>query len=123
MTDSDRRPFDTWAWLAKFGPYFTPPELLGERRPALATMRVYATRGRYTPTLHGVLRALGMAYFRGWAAPNLIAARLWEWLTERPGRFVVVAVTVKLLTFLPPVAWLVDHLIKPGADLALWLFL
>ncbi|MFG1776593.1 hypothetical protein ACGFIG_09210 [Micromonospora sp. NPDC049048] len=109
--------------MAQFGAYFTPPPLLTERRPALDTMRVYATRGRYTSGLHGAVRALGLAYYRGWATPSLVAARTWEWLTERPARFVVVAVTVKLLTFLPPVAWLVDHLIKPSVNAALWLFL
>lgn len=123
ITDSGRRPFDTAAWLARFGAYCTPPPLLTERRPALDTMRVYATRGRYAPSLHGGVRALGLAWYRGVAAPSLVGARVWEWLTERPARFVVAAVTVKLLTYLPPVAWLVDHLIKPGADFALWLFL
>lgn len=123
MTDSDRRPFDTAAWLAKFGAYFTPPPLLTERRPAVATMCRYADRGRYTADVHGAVRALGIAWFRGVAVAGLVGARLWEWLTERPGRFITVAVTAKLLSFLPPVAWTVDHLIHPGVDMALRIFL
>ncbi|WP_030487253.1 hypothetical protein [Micromonospora chokoriensis] len=123
MTDSDRRPFDTAAWLAKFKDNFTPPELLTERRPAVDTMRLYAQRGRYTADLHGAARALGIAYLRGVAVPGLVGARLWEWLTERFARLLVVGVTVKLLSFLPPVAWTVDHLIHPGVDLALRVFL
>lgn len=123
MTDSDREPFDTQAWLAKFGRHFTPPPLLTERRPAVDTMRLYAVRGRYTASLHGAVRALGLAWYRGIAIPGLVCARLWEWLTERPGRFVTVALTVKALSFLPPVAWTVDHLLHPGVDLALRVFL
>ncbi|MCX5119196.1 hypothetical protein OG992_18585 [Micromonospora sp. NBC_00362] len=123
MTDSDRRPFDTAAWLAKFKDNFTPPPLLTERRPAVDTMRLYAQRGRYTADVHGAVRALGIAWFRGVAVAGLVGARLWEWLTERPARFITVAVTVKLLSFLPPVAWTVDHLIHPGVDMALRIFL
>ena len=123
MTDSDRRPFDTAAWLAKFGAYCTPPPLLTERRPALDTMRLYVQRGRYTDGLSGPRRALGLVWFRGVATPALVAARLWEWLTERPARFLVVALTVKFLSFLPPVAWTVDHVIHPGVDTALRVFL
>lgn len=123
MTDSDRRPFTSADWIAKFRDHFTPPELLTERRPALDTMREYAARGRYTEHLHGAVRALGKAWLVLVAAPALVAARLFEWLLERPGRFAVAVVVVKLLSTLPPVGWLVDHVITPGADRALWLFL
>lgn len=123
MTDSDRRPFDTAAWVEKFRGHFTPPELLAERRPALDTMRRYALRGRYTEDTAGWRRALGIAWYRGVAAPGLVLSRIWEWVTERPARFLVIAVTVKFLSFLPPVAWLVDHVIHPGSDLLLRVFL
>jgi len=123
MTDSDRRPFNTAAWLAKFGAYFTPPELLTERRPAVATMREYARRGRYSADLHGPVRRLGLIWVHLVATPAVAVARLWEWLLERPARFAVAVLTVKALSTLPPVAWTVDHVIKPGADMALWLFL
>ncbi|MFG3639065.1 hypothetical protein ACGF3C_02175 [Micromonospora sp. NPDC047762] len=109
--------------MSRFGEHFTPPPLLTERRPAVEQMRLYAQRGRYTESLHGAVRALGVAWYRGVAIPGLIGARLWEWLTERPARFLLVAATVKALSFLPPVAWLVDHLIHPGVDLALRIFL
>lgn len=123
ITDSDRERFDTRAWLAKFGAYFTPPPLLTDRRPAVDTMRLYAVRGRYSGSLHGAARALGLVWYRGVAVAGLVSARIWEWLTERPGRFITVALTVKALSFLPPVAWTVDHLIRPSVDTALWLFL
>lgn len=123
MTDSDRKPFDTKAWRAKFGAYCTPPALLTERRPALDQMRLYAERGRYTEKLNGPVRRLGKAWLVLVAAPALVAARTFEWLLERPARVAVTVVVVKLLSTLPPVAWLVDHVIKPGADAALWLFL
>lgn len=123
MTDSDVLPVTTAEWVAKFKDHFTPPELLAERRPALATMRRYAERGRYTEQLTGPARALGLAYYRGVAAPSVVAARLWEWVTERPARLLVVLGVVKLLSFLPPVAWTVDHLIHPGVDMALRILL
>lgn len=123
ITDGDRRPWSSADWIRRFGAYCTPPALLTERRPAVDTMREYAHRGRYTSQLHGAVRALGIAWCRGFAIPALVAARVWEWLTERPARFLLVAVTVKALSFLPPVAWLVDHVIHPGADVALRVFL
>ncbi|MFE9955817.1 hypothetical protein [Micromonospora sp. NPDC005299] len=123
MTERERRPFDTRAWLAKFGAYCTPPALLTERRPAVDTMRLYARRGRYTGQLRGPARRLGLIWLAMVAAPALVAARTWEWLMERPARFAVTVVTVKLLSTLPPVAWLVDHVIHPGADVALRVFL
>ncbi|MCZ7440797.1 hypothetical protein O7598_31115 [Micromonospora sp. WMMC241] len=123
ITDGERRPWSSADWLAKFGRHCTVPELLTERRPAVDTMREYALRGRYTSQLHGAVRALGIAWCRGVAIPGLVLARLGEHLTERPARFLLVAATVKALSFLPPVAWLVDHVIHPGADLALRVFL
>lgn len=123
MTDSDRRPFDTAAWLAKFGAYFTPPPLLTERRPAVDTMRLYAQRGRYTGSLYGPARRLGLIWLGAVAVPGLVFARVWEWLLERPTRFAVTVLVVKALSTLPPVAWTVDHVIKPSAAAALWLFL
>lgn len=123
MTDSDRRPFDTAAWLAKFGAYFTPPQLLTERRPAVDTMRRYAERGRYTTNLYGPVRRLGLIWVHVVATPALVFARAWEWLLERPARFAVAVLVVKALSTLPPVAWTVDHLIHPGADMALRVFL
>ncbi|MDM4721174.1 hypothetical protein QTQ03_28050 [Micromonospora sp. WMMA1363] len=123
MTDSDRRSLDSRAWLSRFGAYCTPPALLTERRPALDTMRLYAERGRYTDSRRGLVRAFGRAWLALVAVPAVAAARLFEWLLERPARFGVAVVTVKLLSTLPPAVWLVDHVIHPGADLALWLFL
>ncbi|MEU6204610.1 hypothetical protein ABZ814_13595 [Micromonospora musae] len=123
MTDGDRRPFTSADWVRKFGAYCTPPAMLTERRPALDQMRLYAERGRYSESLRGPLRAAGKAWLILVAAPALVVARTFEWLLERPARFAVTVVVVKLLSTLPPVGWLVDHVIKPGADVALWLFL
>ncbi|WFE45286.1 hypothetical protein [Verrucosispora sp. WMMD1129] len=122
MTDSDRRPWTSADWINKFRDHFTPPSMLTERRPAVETMRDYARRGRFAAS-KGLLRNCGIAWCRFIAVPSLIGARVWEWLTERPARFLVVAATVKALTFIPPVGWLVDHVITPSVNAALWLFL
>lgn len=109
--------------MARFGAYCTPPPILTQRRPALDTLRDYARRGRYTESLNGGVRALGMAWYRGVAVPVTVAVRYVEWLFERPARFLVVAATVKALTFLPPVGWLVDHIIRPACAAAAWVLL
>ncbi|PWR08555.1 hypothetical protein DKT68_15170 [Micromonospora acroterricola] len=123
ITDGDDRPTTTGEWLARFGDYCTPPALLTERRPAVEQMRLYARRGRYTEQLHGPARRLGLIWLGAVAVPALVVARFAEWVLERPARCAVAVLTVKALSFLPPVVWLVDHVISPGADAALWLFL
>ncbi|TBL44225.1 hypothetical protein EYA84_01935 [Verrucosispora sp. SN26_14.1] len=122
MTEGDRRPWTSADWINKFRDHVTPPPMLTERRPAVETMRDYARRGRFAAS-KGLLRNAGIAWCRFVAVPSVVVARTWEWLTERPARFVVVAVVVKLLTFIPPVGWLVDHVITPSVNAALWLFL
>ena len=99
------------------------PALLTEQRPAAETIVEYARRGMYTPKLTGPVRRGGIAWAYTAAIPVTVIARLTEWVFERFGRFITILVTVKALTFLPPVGWVADHLIKPAAHAALWLFL
>ncbi|MBQ1064452.1 hypothetical protein [Micromonospora sp. C41] len=86
-------------------------------------MREYVERGRYVETLKHPRRRLARVWLAVVAIPAVAVARLFEWLLERPARFAVTVVTVKLLSTLPPVAWLVDHVLTPGADMALRVFL
>lgn len=108
-------------WVRSRG-YWTLPPLLTEHPPTADTITAYARRAGYTGTT-GPKRAAGILWAYSLAIPTLAASRLWAWTWERPGRLVTVAVTVKLLSFTPPFAWTVDHLIKPGVNAALWLFL
>ncbi|WP_435233390.1 hypothetical protein [Micromonospora aurantiaca (nom. illeg.)] len=86
-------------------------------------MREYVERGRYAETLKHPRRRLARVWLAVVAIPAVAAARLFEWLLERPARVAVTVVTVKLLSTLPPVGWLVDHVFTPGVNAALWLFL
>ncbi|MFC6017821.1 hypothetical protein ACFP2T_16590 [Plantactinospora solaniradicis] len=118
---SDAPKFDLQAWLARTKGFWTPPAMLTERRPAAEQMRLYARRARYAPST-GPRRALGVAWCNCVAVPYVAWVRAREWVIERPARFVGAAITVKLLSELPPVEWAVDNVIKPGAAFALWLF-
>ncbi|MEO3930935.1 hypothetical protein ABGB07_44900 [Micromonosporaceae bacterium B7E4] len=125
ITERDEAPekpaADRTAWIKSVRAYFTPPPMLTERRPAAETMRLYARRGQYAP-LTGSRRALGIAWCNAVAVPYTAWSRTKEWVVERPTRYLVVAVTVKLLSELPPVEWTVDTIVKPGAAFVLWLF-
>lgn len=123
ITEGDRGPLDTREWLRRFGAYCTPPSPLTERRPSMEQMVEYARRARYTSNLHGPVRAVGVAWCYLVAIPAAVCSRFREWLWERPARAVTVLATVKLLTFLPPVAWGVEHVVEPTVRGALWLFL
>lgn len=119
ITDGDA---GVWRWQAVKA-YFTMPSPLAEQAPGIDQIRAYADRAPWTPKADGPVRAAGAAYARLVAIPYLVWSRTREWLVARPARLIVTAVTVKLLTFLPPVAWAVDHLVKPAINAAIWLFL
>jgi hypothetical protein len=112
--------FGNGLWVRSRG-YWTLPPLLTEQPPTAEKIAEYADRAAYTGEA-GIRRAAGVGWCRIVAVPQLVASRLWAWLWERPGRFFSVAATVKLLSFLPPAAWAVDHLFTPAARFALWLF-
>ncbi|MFI6228653.1 hypothetical protein ACIBCR_15230 [Micromonospora echinospora] len=102
--------------------YWTLPPLLTEQPPTAETIAAYARHAAYTGTT-GPRRAAGILWCHTIAIPALVTSRMWAWTWERPGRFVTVTVTVKLLSFLPPVAWAVDHIVTPATQHALTLFL
>jgi hypothetical protein len=121
ITESNKPELDLRVLLDRTRAYWTPPRMLTERRPAAEQMRLYAKRARYAPST-GPRRALGIAWCNGVAVPYTAWSRTKEWIAERPARFLVVAITAKCLSELPPVEWAVDNVIKPGAAFALWLF-
>lgn len=123
ITDRDDRPVDSAAWIKRFGAYFTPPAVLAEQAPAVDQIKAYAHRAAWTSRTDGPVRAVGIGWCYLIAIPMTVWSRIREWVWQRPARALVVLVTVKALTFLPPVGWLVDHLIKPAVRFALWLFL
>lgn len=103
--------------------YFAPPALLREQAPAVDQIKEYARHGLWTSNTTGPVRFAGLCWCYLIAIPKTVWSRTSEWVWQRPGRFLTVAVTVKLLTLFPPVGWVVDHLIEPAVQFALWLFL
>ncbi|MDW3849637.1 hypothetical protein NMK34_23775 [Micromonospora sp. BRA006-A] len=107
-------------WLRGF---FALPSPLAERAPAVEQILDYARNAPWTARTDGPLRAAGVAFCWLVAVPAVVALRVAEWPFTRPSRLLFTALTVKLLAELPPVEWFTDHIVKPGADWALWLFL
>lgn len=107
----------------RFKTHFVMPSPLAEKAPAVQQLKAYAEQAPWTAKHDGPVRFAGILYCRCVAIPYTVWSRIREHIWQRPSRLIVTAVTVKLLTFLPPVAWTVDHLITPGVNAALWLFL
>jgi hypothetical protein len=119
ITDRDRLA-GWWGYVADL---LHPPAVLAEQAPAVDQLRRYAHHARWTSSEHGPVRAAGVAWCYLVAVPVTVAARVTEWVWHRPARALVVAATVKALTYLPPIGWAVDHLVIPTVDAALRLFL
>lgn len=102
--------------------YWTFPPLLTVQPPTIDQLKAYARRAAYADKT-GVRRACGVVWCYGVAIPATVSSRVWAALWERPGRIFAVWLTVKLLSFTPPVVWAVDHVLTPAARAALWLFL
>lgn len=102
--------------------YWTLPPLLTVQPPTIEQITDYARRAAYTGKT-GPRRACGVLWCYGAAIPATVASRVWAALWERPGRIALTLTVVKLLSFTPPAAWAVDHLLAPAARTALWLFL
>lgn len=102
--------------------YWTLPPVFADQPPTIDQIKAYARRAAYTDKT-GIRRACGVAWCYMAAIPNTAAARVWSALWERPGRIALVLAVVKLLSFTQPVTWVVNNVLAPGADLALWLFL
>ncbi|MFI7608506.1 hypothetical protein ACIBTV_25600 [Micromonospora sp. NPDC049366] len=123
ITKSDGKSGWIRVWITRARANFTPPDVFREQRPSVEQLKDYAYRARYTNRTRGARRYLGVAWCYCVAIPVALRSRLREWMWQVPSRALVVLVTVKLLSFLPPVAWLADHVVKPTVQFALWLIL
>lgn len=92
---------------------FRLPSLFTEQAPAVQTLRRYAHDGLWTRKPDGLVRALGIAWCYGIGIPVTVYSRYREWLWQRPSRAIFGVLTMWLLAQLPPVAWSLDHLVKP----------
>lgn len=102
--------------------YVTPPSVLVERPASVAELSAYAHWGTWTAEA-GVLRNLGIAWYRLAGLPVTVICRYVEWIVQRPGRALVVFALVKLLLSTGPGPWVADHLIRPVLGAVAWVLL
>jgi hypothetical protein len=87
---------------------YAPPPILTQRPPSVSALAAYAKHGAWTRGRSGFLRGAGVAWFRFVGVPVTVLCRAAEWIWQRPGRAVPVAVLVKVLAHTSPGRWLVD---------------
>jgi hypothetical protein len=107
---------------AKLHTYFTPPSVLTARPSSVRELRVYAHGAGWTADV-GLLRSLGIGYFRLIGRPATVVCRYVEWIAQRPGRALPVFAAWKLFILVGPGPWVADYLIRPAGVLAGWIFL
>lgn len=95
-------------WVAAARAYWTPPEILTKRPPAVSALSAYAKAGAWTRQVDGPIRRAGVWWFRLIGVPVTVACRFAEWVWQRPGRAIPVLVLCKVLALTTPGAWLVD---------------
>ena len=103
--------------------YLTPPSIITDRPASLVELSRYAHRAGWTSRRTGAIRTAGIWWYRLIGLPVTAICRYAEWIWQRPGRTIPVALLIKLLALTTPGVWAVEHLIRPAAHLALWLFL
>ncbi len=111
------------AFGASTAAYWTPPAVYTDRPASLAELAAYAKQAPWTHQQTGIIRGLGVAYYRGVAYPYTVISRYREWFAQRPGRLLVLFGGVKLAAMTGPGIWAVDHLVYPAARIAGHVFL
>lgn len=119
ITHSDRMR----RWLQAAKAYLTPPSVLAEPPPSYTELVNYAHHGAWTRHTNGPVRAAGIWWHRLVSLPITGACRYLEWIAQRPGRAIAVAVVVKLAALTGPGGWTVEHLIRPTLAAAAWVLL
>jgi hypothetical protein len=118
---------DRWGWLRglvlRVKGFLAMPSPLAERAPGIDQLLDYARNAPWTARYDGPMRFAGVAFCWLVAIPAVVGLRIAEWPFTRPARLLFTVLTVKFLSEVPPVEWVTDNVIKPGADFALWLFL
>lgn len=85
-----------FAALGRLRAYFVPPSLLTDPPPSMAQLASYARRGAWTKSRRGLLRSLGVWWYRLALIPTAVC-RYVEWTLQRPGRAVAVWLVWRLL--------------------------
>lgn len=103
--------------------YWTAPAVFTDRPASLAELAEYAKQAPWTHERTGLVRGLGVGYYRSFAYPYTVVSRYREWFAQRPLRLLALAGGVKLAALTGPGSWAVDHLVYPAAHLAGHIFL
>ncbi|WP_123678926.1 hypothetical protein [Couchioplanes caeruleus] len=107
-------------WLRE---YLTPPSVLAEAPASVAELRRYARWGAWTSSTAGLLRNLGIGWYRLVGLPVTVVCRYVEWIWQRPGRAIPVYLLWKLLISTGPGPWAAEHLIRPVLGVLAWVLL
>ncbi len=111
------------SWVQSASAYLTPPSVVTDRPASVKELSAYAHRAGWTANQAGFVRSAGVAWLRLVGLPSTVVCRYVEWIAQRPGRAVPVAVLVKALTLTTPGGWALDNILAPAAHAAAWVLL
>lgn len=103
--------------------YWTPPAIFTEAAPSLADLSAYAKTAPWTHQHTGLLRTLGVGYYRAVGYPYTVWSRYKEHVLQRPGRLIVHLGLLKVASLTGPGDWVVHTVVYPVAQFAGHLFL
>jgi hypothetical protein len=121
--DADAAPHFTlgdrfWLLRTSVKDYWTPPAVFTEQPASLADLASYAKVAPWTHQPTGLLRGLGVGYYRFVGYPYTVISRYREWFAQRPLRFALLLGGVKLAALTGPGDWVVHTVLYPVAQFA-----
>lgn len=123
-TKSEDTECEGWRrWLAMAADEFDPPNVLTERPSAVPQLRTYAHEGPWTKAKSGLLRSLGIGWWRVVGLPVTVACRYIEWVAQRPGRWITAFVLWCLVMGSSAGPVLRIYVLAPIGHVLAWIFL
>jgi hypothetical protein len=103
--------------------YWSPPAVFTDRPASLDELRTYAAHAPWTAQQTGIVRGLGVGYYRFVGYPYTVWSRYKEWLVQRPGRLIPALGLLKVAALTGPGQWAVNDIVYPVAQFAGRVFL
>jgi len=107
-----------WLLRTSAKDYWTPPAVFTEQPASLADLASYAKSAPWTHQHTGILRGLGVGYYRFLGYPYTVISRYREWFAQRPIRLAILLGGVKLAALTGPGDWVVHTVVYPVAQFA-----
>lgn len=107
-----------WLLRTSAKDYWTPPAVFTEQPASLADLASYAKTAPWTHQHTGLLRGLGVGYYRFVGYPYTVISRYREWFAQRPIRLALLFGGVKLASLTGPGDWVVHTVVYPVAQFA-----